>query len=192
MSDRDPLADRLRAWEERGHEVSLHGWEHRQPGVVRTMDRIVTRGAGEFARLDELASRSRLEAGLGVLAVNGLATNGFTPPGWVISKDAARVLKPLGIAYYTTQLAIHDLHNGRKLRVPAVCHRPGTPLARSAARVMRVGHQLARRIGHDLRMAIHPDDTGDAHLVEASLSVLRTAAYSGTRIVPYATYLEAT
>lgn len=189
MSTADPLAGSLRKWQERGHEISLHGWNHTQPGKER-IARIVARGAGEFAHLGASDSESRLTAGLRVLDVIGLAASGFTPPGWLISTEAKDSVERAGIAYFTTHSAIHHLDRRRVLDVPAVCHRPGSLLSRAGAVAMRTGVRWSLSSGRDLRVAIHPDDTHHQHLRSTTLFALRAALDAGCRVLPYKSYLE--
>lgn len=190
MSVGDPLARPLRRWEERGHEISLHGWEHVQQGRGRLLGQVLARGAGEFANLDGSSAGTRLAVGMELLAANDLTVTGFTPPGWLISSEARDSVARAGIGYFTTHRAIHDLGRARVLNVPVVCHRPGSRLSLLGTKVMRNGYRLSRWTGRTLRLAIHPDDTHDQCLSETTLSVLRSAVESGVRVLPYRTYLE--
>lgn len=190
MSVGDPLSVSLRLWAGRGHEISLHGWDHRQ-STKKPVARILARGAGEFAGLDSAGSESRLVAGLGLLSANEIAASGFTPPGWLISRDAARAVRHVGIDYLTTHLTIHDFLEKRTLNVPVVCHRPGSPLSGAGVIAMRAAYAMARRTGRDLRIAIHPDDAHDRRLAATTLRILRSAVQSGLDVVPYRDYLGA-
>ncbi len=190
MSRHDPLSRRLLTWADAGHEVSLHGWDHTQPGRGGHVARLLARGAGEFATLDGRDAKSRLEMGLTIFEHNHVPLSGFTPPGWLVSSDAARQISLAGFSYYTTHTAIHDLHRDRILRVPVVCHRPRSPLTPLAAYVMRAGYHLSHAFGADLRLAIHPDDTHDPRLVNATLDLIETALSHNWTATSYRSYLE--
>jgi predicted deacetylase len=186
--DGDPaFAEWLHAARRDGHELSLHGWEHRGVTVPRSValsptltagrrlyGRIAARGCGEFHELGRVEAKQRLRMGRAALAGLGIETVGFTPPGWLISRGS-----------------VHDLQRETTLRIPAVSHRPGSAIAAPAAKVTQgfVAHRV--RTGRPVRIALHPDDLTHPALVAATERMLDTVAVAArTRGVQVVTYAE--
>jgi hypothetical protein len=203
--DGDPaFAEWLHAARRGGHELSLHGWEHRGVTMPRSValsptltasrrlyGRIAARGCGEFHELGRVEAKQRLRMGRAALAGIGIETVGFTPPGWLISRDAITALRQLGFRYTTTQWSVHDLQRETTLRIPAVSHRPGSAIAAPAAKVTQgfVAHRV--RTGRPVRIALHPDDLTHPALVAATERMLDTVAVAArTRGVQVVTYAE--
>jgi uncharacterized protein len=126
----------LRAAGDRGHELSLHGWEHR---AIRHNDdsrnatrrhslvgNVLARGCQEFWQLGLREADRRIAAGLEVLHAAGIETSGFTPPGWLASPETVTTLRKRGFAYTTTQRSVIDLRNDRVLPISALSQRPGS------------------------------------------------------------------
>ncbi|WP_079101903.1 DUF2334 domain-containing protein [Carbonactinospora thermoautotrophica] len=184
----------LREAEQRGHELSLHGYAHEGvqggSGPRQLVNRVLARGCAEFCALDEAEARHRLEDGLAVLDLVGIKPVGFTPPGWLASPGAYRALKALGFRYTTSHLAVHDLSSGRRLAMFALSHRPGGFGERFGARLMRhAGARWARR-GTPFRIALHPQDLARPGLREAALDAIDAALAAGARPYTYARLVE--
>jgi predicted deacetylase len=186
------IAD-LHAAAGRGHEIALHGYEHtaiaplsarQQPRALA--GRLLARGCAEFATLDTLGASARLQAGLTELRSHGFQISGFTPPGWLQSPASLMALRTTGLAYTTSQWHIRELATWRRLRIPALSHRPGSSLAGAAAQGLR--HVGLRRLamGRSTRLALHPSDLNDPRLVAATLELIDRACDQGARFTTYA------
>lgn len=175
----------------RGHEISLHGWDHTAtpitaPHLVRSgLAQLRARGCGEFAVLDPVAARERLEAGLDVLRRVGLEPTGFTPPGWLASPGTLTALRSTDLRYTTSQWSIRDLRTWRRLRIPAFSHRPTSALAGLGARSLLALGRRRLDAGRALRVALHPDDLSDGRLVESTLTLLELGREHGARFMTY-------
>lgn len=186
----------LAGLERRGHEVVAHGWEHRavpdDDGTVglarRTADRLFTRGCAEFGALGTAEAARRIDLALDTLHGLGFAPSGFIAPGWSMSPAAAAAVRAAGVAYTTTRLAIVDHVADRSLPVPAVCHRPGSPLTALGARMLVaiVERRAAQR--RPVRLALHPADVHDDRLTAATT---RAIAAIGRSELDTPTYAEA-
>lgn len=162
----------VRAAVDRGHEPILHGWSHdtnvdravAARGIRNRAGRIVTRGCCEFLVIDPPEARRRLEAGLRTLADVGLEVEGFTPPGWWATAETDVILGELGFRYTTTRRDVRDLVSDQRLDVPAVCQRPGSPLTRLGAALVRRLVTRALSTDRPVRVALHPDDLHDRRL----------------------------
>jgi hypothetical protein len=84
-----------------------------------------------------------------------------------------------------TQWHVRELSTWRRLRIPALSHRPGSPLSGTAAQALwRVGqHRLDH--GRATRLALHPRDLDDPRLVATTLALLDHAVALGSRFTTY-------
>ncbi|MFI2074139.1 MULTISPECIES: DUF2334 domain-containing protein [Streptomyces] len=193
---RDPALVRwAHAARERGHELALHGWEHRGvPGgspARRLTGLLAARGCAEFAALGERAARERLEKGLAALASVGMAPCGFTPPGWLASPGTLTALRGLGLDYTTGHLTVRDLRTGVAHRVPALSHRPGGLGERAGARLMTAAARRRSAAGRPFRIALHPADLARPGLRERTLAAIDGALAAGMRPCTYAELVRA-
>ncbi|ATL66860.1 DUF2334 domain-containing protein [Nocardia terpenica] len=180
----------LRERRAHGDEIVLHGWEHRAPreGALwrRAVAQLVARGAAEFAALDIAGAEARLRRAIAVMDDLGLATGGFTPPGWLASPAAERVLCRAGFSHTTDHFGLRDLRTGRRWPGFALSQRPGGRGERVAAWLMRT---LARRTaerGGFVRIALHPDDLHRPGLRDSALRAIDAALTAGARPMTYA------
>jgi len=180
-----------------GHEVAFHGVDHTAEAPSRHRDharsatgRLLARGCAEFAALHEPEATQRLTSGLNDLRELGFDVTGFTPPGWLMSPGTLEALRHTGLTYATTQWHIRELSTWRRLRIPALSHRPGSPLSSTAAQALwRVGqHRLDR--GRATRLALHPRDLDHPRLLATTLALLDHAVALGARFTTYAQLVE--
>jgi hypothetical protein len=205
----------LRARQDGGDEISLHGWSHRADvrGALprRAVGSVVARGAAELWALDRATAADRTRAGLDVLQRNGLSVTGSTPPGWLSSREARRGLADAGLQYVTDHAGLLDLVNGRRWWAPALCHRPATRAATGtnigtgtgtntatgigAVTLERVGRRVvtaaARLVaaGRSVRIGLHPDDLERPDLLAATVDAVRRCLAAGARATTYAEVL---
>jgi predicted deacetylase len=191
LHDDPALVAQLHDAAERGHEISLHGYDHTGgPGGLR--NELLARGCAEFASLGEWEALSRLQRGRAVLRGLGFDPIGFTPPGWLASPGTRRALRTLRFRYLTSHLGVRDLVDGTTFWMPAFAQRPGGFGERAGAALVRTAApQLARR-GNGVRIALHPDDLARPSLRAASLDALDEALGAGARPMTYADVVGAT
>lgn len=190
----DPvLVDHLHRAVARGHEVAFHGVDHTAAAPSRHRDharavtgQLLARGCAEFAAVDHHEAAQRLTSGLGDLRELGFDVTGFTPPGWLMSPGTLEALRHTGLTYATTQWHVRELSTWRRLRIPALSHRPGSSLSSTTAQALwRVGqHRLDR--GRATRLALHPRDLDHPRLLAATLALLDHAVHVGARFTTYA------
>ena len=195
LADDPEIVGWLQACVGRGHELCLHGWDHTAPAgapVGRSLvAKLVARGCAEFWSLSEDEALDRARRGLDLLAELGLATTGFTPPGWLVSAPAIRGLRRAGLGYVTTHRFVTDLRSGRSLSAVVICHRPVSRGERAGAALMARAPRLLLRPGRTLRMALHPDDLMRPGLREAALEGIDAALAAGAVAVTYGTLISA-
>lgn len=183
----DVFGSWLRGAAQRGHEVALHGWEHRRIDDTdgpcsfgrRAVGTIAARGCDEFWLLGQREARRRLRRSIDVLHRIGVTPTGFTPPGWLASPGTIRAAADVGLHYRTSHLGIHDLRHDRHVYAPALSSRPGSRLTQPAAVLMeRLAHKQLH-LGATVRLACHPDDLSDPRIDAALSNVLATAQRLG-------------
>lgn len=191
----DPeFAGWLRDCVARGHEICLHGWDHTaspgQPSRRALVGNLVARGCAEFWSLSEEQAAVRARWGLDVLARFGLATTGFTPPGWLASASAINGLRRVGLRYVTSHGSVTDLCSGRKVYALVICHRPHSRGERAGATLMSRAPAVFLRPGRVLRLALHPDDLLRPGLREAALKGIDAALDTGAVALTYEALLR--
>ncbi len=177
----------------RGHEIVAHGWEHRaaddptaRPHLgKRLTERVMTRGCAEFSGLGRIEAARRASLSLGALREQGFAPSGFVAPGWSLSPASFQALHDTGFEYTTTRLAVTDLATSNSMAIPAVCHRPRSPLSTFAARMVVAIVESRARDGRSVRLALHPDDVHDDRLDSATSRALRALRDAALTFVTY-------
>jgi predicted deacetylase len=115
----------------------------------------------------------------------GTDPTGFVAPGWSMSSEALSVLDSVGFEYTTTRLSVIDLVDHKSLSIPALCHRPNSLLSGPAARMLVSVVALRCREGRSIRLALHPDDTHDDRLVDATDRAIEVLGTSSTKLMTY-------
>lgn len=188
----------LDAARSRGHEIVAHGWEHRavtdptwRPVAVRRIaERLLTRGCAEFAALGQAESVERAQRSMQTLHSIGLRPTGFVAPGWSMSPAVPQALLAARFDYTVTRLGVVDLRTSRTLPIPAVCHRPDSPLSASAARMVAAVVRDRCRSGRSIRLALHPADVHDDRLDRANDQALGAIGSSRHTVMTYADLVE--
>lgn len=156
---------------QRGHELVLHGWQHRDdgPSPRSPLDwwrrRVLTDREGEFAALDEAAARRRLEQALAWMRARQLPVGGFVAPAWRMNGATWRALEATAaFDHCSTRLDVFALPERRALRAPPLVFSTRSRWRRvlswafNAARARRQAHAPL------LRIELHPGDSDHAAL----------------------------
>jgi predicted deacetylase len=195
LSEQPAYAEFLKGRIARGDEVVLHGWTHRAgpEGTrwQRAVGRAVARGAAEFAGLDVAQAADRLAAGRAVLDALDIPASGFTPPGWLASRQAETALRQAGFRYTTSHRGVKDLRSGRLHRGFPLSHRPGGgPGERLGVAMMRGVARRAAVRGGLVRIALHPDDLHRPGLRDVTLRAIEAVLASGGEGTTYAAVVD--
>ena len=108
----------LRARQEEGHEIVLHGFYHRRApraggGLAgKLITEHYTAGEGEFYDLDYEEARRRMEEGREMLTGAGLDVVGFIAPAWLLGEEAEQAARNLGFGYTTRLGGVLELGSG--------------------------------------------------------------------------------
>ncbi len=149
---------------ERGAEVALHGYLHRddEPSprdCVNWLRRcVLTDGEGEFSSLSATAAALRIEQGRKELADLGWCVRGFVAPAWLASRGTWQALRNSPLRYTATHGALVALDGMRRLPAPALSASVRTGWRRCLSRGWLRAANLATKSHPLLRIALHPDD----------------------------------
>jgi len=164
-ADRDErFCEFLRSRTQRGDEVVLHGYWHRDAaspdrGLRDWFERrVCTAGEGEFSRLDRHAARTRILRGLAVLRSAGMHPSGFVTPAWLISPGTRDALDSLPLQYCATRDFILTLKNDRRIAAPSLVVSSRSPWRRVASPLWNHVRLGCRQQSEVLRAALHPGD----------------------------------
>ncbi|MBV1692619.1 polysaccharide deacetylase family protein [Novosphingobium sp. G106] len=161
-----PFATRLREWSDRGAEVFVHGWFHRDSTRHRTPTarfkaQYMTAGEGEFLGLDRACARALMRDGKKLIEdVTGRAVAGFIAPAWLYGPGALDALADCGFMMAEDHWKVWSPATGQILAESPVL----TWASRSRARI--ASSLLAARLlptllqaMHVARVGVHPGDT---------------------------------
>ncbi len=155
---------RLRDWSDRGIEMFVHGWFHRDTsdhaGAAAFKARHMTAGEGEFLGLDHDEALARMLRGKALVEDTiGRAAAGFIAPAWLYSDDARRALGDAGFALAEDHARVWQPSGQVLARGPVITwasrSRPRQLSSLAAAALLRRMLQPARTV----RVAVHPGDT---------------------------------
>ena len=167
----------------RGDELVLHGYYHVDdappPRAPREWfaRRMLTRGEGEFAVLDERAAAWRIARGIAVFRELGWPLHGFVPPAWLMSGTTRDALARCGhpFAYATVRGGIHHLPQWRFERTANLCYSPTSAPRRVMSAVAIRGELWRARSLPLLRISLHPQDAREPGVVRHWRRVIGTA-----------------
>jgi predicted deacetylase len=156
---------------QRGHELVLHGWQHRDdaPPPRSAPDwwrrRVLTDREGEFAALDEAAARRNLEHGLAWMREMRLPVRGFVAPAWRMNAATWRALEAMAaFDHCSTRLDVFALPGRCALRAPPLVFSTRSRWRRALSWAFNAAR--ARRLVRAplLRIELHPGDSAHAAL----------------------------
>jgi predicted deacetylase len=165
------FASRLRHWSDRGIEIFLHGYFHRDlakhGGADRVRARFMTAGEGEFLGLSQSAASSRIAEGRALLEdVIGRGIDGFVAPAWLYGKGALAALAECGISIAEDHMHVWSPATGARLaRGPVITWASRTPIRLASSLMAAAALRNARpRV---LRIGVHPPDCRHPKLVRS-------------------------
>lgn len=186
--DRDrAFLEWLRARQNQGHEIVLHGFYHlREKNGGGLGRRLVTEhytaGEGEFYDLAYDEARDRLARGRAMLASFDVA--GFIAPAWLLGDEAERAVRDEGFAYTTRLGSVLELPSGARTDSQSLVYSVRSGWRRGASLVWN--SWLASRLrGNPLmRLGLHPPDWRHANIKAHALRLAREGAL-GRRVIRY-------
>lgn len=175
-SDREFL-DWLRAAQDAGAEIFLHGERHDEAGMPRAWRdswRAVgrTAGEGEFLTLDRAGASARIARGLECLARVQLTPIGFVPPAWLARPATFDAAAAAGLAVSEDVAGIRLLQQARVVLSPVVRWSARSAWRAYGSVCMAEARWRVQRTATPVRLALHPGDlrhAASARSVERSL-----------------------
>ena len=175
LADHPRFVERLRALQDDGHEIYLHGYYHRARrwddpstrdtrtgGAVGRLrhafaQKVVSASEAEFSDVSREEAIARLDAGERMLRDAGLTIAGFVAPAWSMPAWVLSLLAERGYGFTEDHLRIHD-PAGRRSRPSVVLNYASRTPARLLSSVAwcRVARPARRVL--PARIAIHPAD----------------------------------
>lgn len=119
------LAELLRAEQEQGSEIVVHGYTHRSAGRLRGDPVTVARARlfapqdAELITIDRDEAERRLRRGRELLEAAGLHASGFCAPGWLAPWWLEAAARATGYGYLVGMVRIVDLARDAARIVPA-------------------------------------------------------------------------
>lgn len=190
------FAARLRGWAERGIEIFVHGWFHKDlaehAGLAALKARHMTASEGEFLGLSAAEAARRMAAGKALIEdIIGRPAAGFIAPAWLYGPGAMEALAQSGFALAEDHMKVWRPAGGEVVaRGPVI-----TWASRSTVRT--ASSLLAATLGRTflapletVRVAVHPGDVTKPSILA---SIDRTLAAFARRRTPgrYADLLSA-
>lgn len=176
---------KLRRMADRGVEIFLHGWSHRDETPPRGAAagfkaRHLTAGEGEFLSLDRAEAVRRLRTGRAVVEdAIGQPVAGFVAPAWLYGADARAALAEEGFPLAEDHFRVWRPIDGKVLARGPVISWASRSRARIASSLAFAAiARVALRPLPVVRMALHP---GDTHVPALLASIDRTLAAFGNR-----------
>ena len=184
--DHDPaFLEWLRARQNEGHEIVLHGFYHlREKNGGGLGRRLVT----EHYDLAYDEARQRLARGRAMLA--GFDVAGFIAPAWLLGDEAERAARDEGFAYTTRLGSVLELPSGERTDSQSLVYSVRSGWRRGASLVWN--SWLASRLrGNPLmRLGLHPPDWRHAKIKAHALRLAREGARA-RRVIRYRDWIGA-
>lgn len=167
-----PFATRLRDWAERGIEMFLHGYFHRDEGGHagagdRFRARFMTASEGEMLGLSREDSAKRITEGRKLIEdVIGRPIDGFVAPAWLYGPGTIEALRDTEIPIAEDHLRVWSPAQGRKLaKGPVITWASRSRLRLTSSLVAAAA--LRRAPMPVLRVGLHPPDVGHPAIVRS-------------------------
>jgi predicted deacetylase len=176
-----PFATRLRNWADRGIEMFLHGYFHRDGtrhvgGTDRLKARFMTANEGEFMALSREEAAKRISDGRKLVEdVVGKPVAGFIAPAWLYGPGALEAVADAGFPLAEDHFRVWAPATGEQLaRGPVITWASRTKM-RLASSLAAAG--ALRRVSPDvLRIGVHPPDARHPILVRSIGKTFAVAA----------------
>lgn len=149
----------------RGHELVVHGYEHRRPARpaesmrTRWLTQVYTQGEGEFYDLSFEAARRLLAQGLRDFSkLDAPAPQGFIAPAWLLGAEAERAVAEAGFRYTTRLTEVKDLQTGAAARARSLVYSCRNVWRRVCSLAWNGALAGGLRDAPLMRLSLHPPD----------------------------------
>ena len=192
----------LHVAEENGHEIVQHGLHHQKiesnrhqsvspkKQTRKIVGKVMARGCEEFWDIDYAVACSRLLQGRENLEEAGFHVHGFIAPGWLMSPETVQAVEDLGYRYTTSHTKVTDFSSYKEHRAFALSLRATKGSAKLSAATMKLVGSAYVSKGHNLRIALHPDDLSNEALRKTALNLITHATSNGFTSRTYFDFLS--
>ncbi len=165
------FGSRLRTWADRGIEMFVHGWFHKDfaehSGIAALKARHMTASEGEFLGLDRKEAARRMAEGKALVEdVIGRPAAGFIAPAWLYGPGAMEALAESGFALAEDHMKVWRPASGEVVAKGPVITWASRSRARTASSLAAAA--LGRTLLGPLetaRVAVHPGDVTKPSIV---------------------------
>lgn len=191
----DDIAASLRARQEAGYDLVLHGYYHDRQGQADTLGnvfwtRLYTNHEAEFLDLPDAEAEQRLRNGLALFADKGWQPNGFIAPAWLMSSTLPALLQRVGFRY-TNRLTEILPFGTDTTPIPSQSLCYSTRAAWRQFASLRWNRYLFGRLRETslMRLSLHPHDLHFAPIRQQIADFVKTALHEGFQPTTYAGYV---
>ena len=178
-----PFATRLRSWADKGIEIFLHGYFHRDTSVHegaldRMRARFMTASEGEFLGLSRAEASERITLGRNLLeSVIGRGIDGFVAPAWLYGSGALEALHDAAVSLAEDHFRVWSPASGKQLaRGPVITWASRTRMRLASS--LTVAALLRHAPLEVLRIGVHPPDVRHPALIASLGATLERARRS--------------
>ncbi|TCM22162.1 hypothetical protein EDF56_101844 [Novosphingobium sp. PhB165] len=174
---------RLRAWSDRGIEMFVHGWFHKDmtehaDAAARFKAKHMTAGEGEFLGLDDATALARMLEGKALVEdVIGRESAGFIAPAWLYGEGARTALRKADFALCEDHWRVWDASTDAVLAKGPVITWASRSTMRTASSLAFAGlARAALGVLSTVRIAVHPGDVTKTSLLDSIDATLKRFA----------------
>jgi predicted deacetylase len=156
-----------------GDEIALHGYHHVDDGPMPRAPiewlrrRVLTASEGEFSALTQHVAERRISDGLRMFDRLQWNVAGFVAPAWLLSAGTRAALARTSLRYTSTHAHLESLTDGQRIAAPAISASARNSWRRWTSRQWLRIARVATRDTPLLRIALHPADATDMHILAA-------------------------
>lgn len=190
------FAATLRAWADRGVEIFVHGWYHRDDsahaGFAAFKARHLTALEGEFLGLSAAEAARRMADGKALIEdIIGRPAAGFIAPAWLYGPGALDALRDSGFALAEDHHTVWRPASGTVVASGPVLTWASRSIVRTSSSLLAAGlGRIVLRPLRTLRVAAHPGDVTKPCIL-ASIDATLASAMRHRRAARYADLLAA-
>jgi len=197
ISSNKEFCETVSGWQEKGHELVLHGYFHdRQespPEKLSTVfwTRLYTNREAEFLDLPRETAKARLEKGRALFEGQGWHGRGFVAPAWLMAEGLTNLLAEMGFAYTNSVNQIIPLLPGlnQVKSSRSLCYSTRAAWRRFASGIWNK-HLYGRLRDTDLiRLSLHPRDLEFPLMRRQIDQILRASLKRGFQPTTYGDYV---
>jgi uncharacterized protein len=165
LEDDSALCSWLFKQQELGHEMVLHGWEHRIPNSKGTSnastwfyENLYTSREAEFLNLNRQEASQLIGEGLDMFRKLGLKPEGFIAPAWLMNPDVEHAAREHKLLYTNTISELIQLPTNRRVRTRSCVWSTRAGWRRGCSLIWNRFLFQKLQSADPLRISLHPND----------------------------------